>query len=94
MRRHDAYANRHVDELRMQVQALMAEQERTGPLVEGVVGLKSDLSMTQQYFSMMSDNLASELAVLEGIVPNTKELLDMGTKMVEVDKALSELDNS
>eukprot|EP00975_Prorocentrum_lima_P002551 562455-Prorocentrum_lima.AAC.1 len=61
----------------------MAEKEKTGPLVGEVVGLKRDLSMRQQDLCMLRDNMASELAVLEGTVPNTKELLEMGTHMAE-----------
>eukprot|EP00975_Prorocentrum_lima_P069392 12926118-Prorocentrum_lima.AAC.1 len=36
--------------------------------------------------------MATELAVLEGTVPSTKELLDLRTKMADMDKALLELD--
>eukprot|EP00975_Prorocentrum_lima_P059577 12490768-Prorocentrum_lima.AAC.1 len=51
----------------------MGEKAKTGPLVGGeVVVLKRDLLMLQQYFSMMRGAMASELAVLEGAVPNAK----------------------
>eukprot|EP00975_Prorocentrum_lima_P052901 11088516-Prorocentrum_lima.AAC.1 len=42
----------------------------------------SEMCIRDSYFSMMRDTMASELAVLEGTVPNTKELLDIGTTTV------------
>eukprot|EP00975_Prorocentrum_lima_P019235 4048864-Prorocentrum_lima.AAC.1 len=50
----------------MQVQALMTEREPVGELLGTMTGLKNELHHLQQDFTIMKDNVISELAVLEG----------------------------
>eukprot|EP00975_Prorocentrum_lima_P007431 1594324-Prorocentrum_lima.AAC.1 len=58
--------NRRVEEVMMQVQVLMTERRPVEELLGTVTGLKNDLHRLQQDFTMMRDNVTSELAVLEG----------------------------
>eukprot|EP00975_Prorocentrum_lima_P035636 7490932-Prorocentrum_lima.AAC.1 len=55
----------------MHLQFLMSERERTGSGVD-VSTAKKDLQLLQQDFGMARDTLCSELAVLEGTIPNAK----------------------
>eukprot|EP00975_Prorocentrum_lima_P016561 3513686-Prorocentrum_lima.AAC.1 len=73
--------------MRMHAQILMTERELVGILIGDVTGLKGDQHLLQQDFTMMKDNMASELSVLEGTVPNTKEMQTMERKMVDGDRA-------
>eukprot|EP00975_Prorocentrum_lima_P062655 12886776-Prorocentrum_lima.AAC.1 len=66
--------------MRMQVRVLMADKEPTGLLIGDVTGLERDLHVLQHNFGLMKDTMASELSVLEGTVPDTKELQNMGDK--------------
>eukprot|EP00975_Prorocentrum_lima_P050720 10627354-Prorocentrum_lima.AAC.1 len=91
MRRYSEEINRRLEEMRMQVQVLMTEREPVGILIGDVTGLRRDMHLLQQDFTMIKHNMASELSVLEGTIPNTKEMHNIDIHMVEVDRALVEL---
>eukprot|EP00975_Prorocentrum_lima_P005518 1196056-Prorocentrum_lima.AAC.1 len=61
----------------------MTERGPVGELTGNVTGTKRDLHHLQQYFTMMKDTVTSELAVLEGTVPNNKEMQHMEIKTIE-----------
>eukprot|EP00975_Prorocentrum_lima_P026835 5640675-Prorocentrum_lima.AAC.1 len=67
----------------MQVQVLMTEREPVGELLGIMTGLKKELHHLQQDVTMMKDNVTSELAVLEGTVPNSKEMQHMERNTIE-----------
>eukprot|EP00975_Prorocentrum_lima_P003771 823193-Prorocentrum_lima.AAC.1 len=56
----------------MHVQLLMVERGKNGSGVD-VSNVKKGIKLRQQDLGMLRDNLASELAVMEGI-PNAKEM--------------------
>eukprot|EP00975_Prorocentrum_lima_P047303 9890025-Prorocentrum_lima.AAC.1 len=58
--------NRRLEEVTMQVQVLLAEKKPVDELIGKVSGLQNDLHHLQQDFTMIKDNVTSELAVLEG----------------------------
>eukprot|EP00975_Prorocentrum_lima_P038287 8049896-Prorocentrum_lima.AAC.1 len=45
----------------------------------------------QQDFTMMKDTVTSELAVLEGTVPNNKDMQNMARTTIEVNRMLQTL---
>eukprot|EP00975_Prorocentrum_lima_P012363 2620515-Prorocentrum_lima.AAC.1 len=53
--------------------------------------MKEDLHHLQHDFTMMKDNMASELSVLEGTVPNNTEMQNVERQMTEVDRTLVNL---
>eukprot|EP00975_Prorocentrum_lima_P004581 994480-Prorocentrum_lima.AAC.1 len=53
-------------------------------MIGNVAGMKQYLHHLQQDFTMMKDNMASELSVLEGTVPNTKVMENMERHMIDV----------
>eukprot|EP00975_Prorocentrum_lima_P049088 10274284-Prorocentrum_lima.AAC.1 len=75
----------------MQVQVLMTEREPVGELLGTVTGLRNDLHHLQQDFTLMRDNVTSELVVLEGTVPNNKEMQNMERNTIEVNRMLRKL---
>eukprot|EP00975_Prorocentrum_lima_P010134 2160365-Prorocentrum_lima.AAC.1 len=58
----------------MHLQVLMAEKESTGSSVGEMTGLqkKEGIPTASTRFSMMRDNMASELSDLEAAAPNKK----------------------
>eukprot|EP00975_Prorocentrum_lima_P037357 7860942-Prorocentrum_lima.AAC.1 len=58
-------------------------------MIGTVAGMKRDLHHLHQGFTMMKDTMASELSVLDGTVPNNKEMHNMERQTIEVDEALA-----
>eukprot|EP00975_Prorocentrum_lima_P066488 12909503-Prorocentrum_lima.AAC.1 len=52
----------------------LIEERKTSGYDGDVVKLIQGLRTLQQYFTMMRDNMASEMTVLEGTIPNAKEV--------------------
>eukprot|EP00975_Prorocentrum_lima_P052579 11018939-Prorocentrum_lima.AAC.1 len=61
----------------------MAERKPVEELLGHMTGLQHDLHHLQQDFTMMKDNVTSELTVLEGTVPNIKEMKNMERSTIE-----------
>eukprot|EP00975_Prorocentrum_lima_P057290 12015869-Prorocentrum_lima.AAC.1 len=61
----------------------MTERGPVGELIGNVTGMKRELHHFQQDFTMMKDTVTSELAVLEGAVPNNKEMQHMERNAIE-----------
>eukprot|EP00975_Prorocentrum_lima_P013995 2972875-Prorocentrum_lima.AAC.1 len=62
-----------VEEHKNNLQFLIEERKKCGS-DGGVVKLIQELRALQQDFTMMRGNMASEMTVLEGTIPNAKEI--------------------
>eukprot|EP00975_Prorocentrum_lima_P065767 12905375-Prorocentrum_lima.AAC.1 len=91
LRRMNEEFNRRLEEVTIQVQVLMAERKTVEELLGKVIGLQHDLHHPQQDFTLMKDSATSELAVLEGTVPNIKEIKQMERSTIEVNRVLQQL---
>eukprot|EP00975_Prorocentrum_lima_P030704 6441003-Prorocentrum_lima.AAC.1 len=67
----------------MQVQVLLAERKPVEELLGKITGLQNDLHHLQPDFTMMRNTVTSGLAVLEGTVPNMREMKHMERSTIE-----------
>eukprot|EP00975_Prorocentrum_lima_P015564 3297189-Prorocentrum_lima.AAC.1 len=65
----------------------MEEKEKTGSEVD-VVNVARDLRVLQQDFSLPRDTLTSEVPLLEGTIPNAKEV---EARLMSIDGSLAEI---
>eukprot|EP00975_Prorocentrum_lima_P021272 4479713-Prorocentrum_lima.AAC.1 len=78
-----------MEEHKKHLQFLIEERKTYGYDGE-LVKLMQEFKALKQYFTMMKDSMASDLSVLEGTLPNAKEvegrLMELDGPLLEVNK--------